>query len=705
MKFTVLLSVTALMAMAAAQSADVTAEPSLDVNYADPGVDDSISTPINYDYNDIIDQPSNEMPDDENLNNDVNDDIDNNYDDDTDNNYDRDDSTDHDKKHGSKKSQFIAWSSPDYKGHKQRTKNTKGCYRLDGGAVGSFEGSSKVQYGFYKDDRCRGQFLFGASYAPVKKIDPVIYPRSVKMFVTEGGDGTPSRPDPSRFSLVAWSRPKFYGDKQLVRGMGCQAMDGSDVYSFQGEYKYKFYANQHCSGRKVLETKGGKSSIPLEQIRTTMRSAKVEKCFSRKELNDRAQVTVVDSTPIRFYIRAAQLLFRQAQIYQNEGDLQTSYIQYMKFCNLAISDLRKHPEHSNPIYKASLSSLRKTAMNALDEIEILKPILDRKYEEYQEYVRQRDEEAMQEALEAQLIHDSQRQIELERMRKEQQDALWAQNMPSQDWSIQKALEGVVGVNSMQHSHHYQHQHPHHGVQEIQYPEHHRQPHHSTLIRQPSLPPTPTGPAPAIPRKTPIPGNVPKLPPKIKIEEDVHEFSEGLRTMIVPIRLLDRFLNIVRPNTLKKLETCGILAGVLSRNKLTVTTLIIPKQTATSDTCSTTNEDELFEFQMERDLMTLGWIHTHPTQTCFMSSVDLHTHCSYQLMLPEAIAIVCAPSHEKDYGVFRLTDPPGLQVITNCRQKPLFHQHPGEDDIYTDACDRGHVELVDMDLDIVDMRNK
>ena len=35
-----------------------------------------------------------------------------------------------------------------------------------------------------------------------------------------------------------------------------------------------------------------------------------------------------------------------------------------------------------------------------------------------------------------------------------------------------------------------------------------------------------------------------------------------------------------------------------------------------------------------------------------------------------------------YGVFRLTDPPGLQVITNCRQKPLFHQHPGEDDIYT-----------------------
>lgn len=43
-----------------------------------------------------------------------------------------------------------------------------------------------------------------------------------------------------------------------------------------------------------------------------------------------------------------------------------------------------------------------------------------------------------------------------------------------------------------------------------------------------------------------------------------EFSQGLRTMIVPLRLLDRFLNIVRPNTIKKLETCGILAGVLVR---------------------------------------------------------------------------------------------------------------------------------------------
>ena len=40
------------------------------------------------------------------------------------------------------------------------------------------------------------------------------------------------------------------------------------------------------------------------------------------------------------------------------------------------------------------------------------------------------------------------------------------------------------------------------------------------------------------------------------------------------------------------------------------------------------------------------LQTHPTQTAFLSSVDLHTHCSYQLMMPEALAIVCAPRYQE-----------------------------------------------------------
>ncbi|KAF9587059.1 hypothetical protein IFM89_039745 [Coptis chinensis] len=61
-------------------------------------------------------------------------------------------------------------------------------------------------------------------------------------------------------------------------------------------------------------------------------------------------------------------------------------------------------------------------------------------------------------------------------------------------------------------------------------------------------------------------------------------------------MMEHFLSLAKSNTDKNLETCGILAGSL----------------------------------------------THPSQSCFMSSIDLHTHYSYQIMLPEAVAIVMAP---------------------------------------------------------------
>lgn len=41
-----------------------------------------------------------------------------------------------------------------------------------------------------------------------------------------------------------------------------------------------------------------------------------------------------------------------------------------------------------------------------------------------------------------------------------------------------------------------------------------------------------------------------------------------------------------------------------------------------------------------------YLQTHPSQTAFLSSVDLHTHCSYQTMMPEAVAIVCAPKYQE-----------------------------------------------------------
>ncbi|KAJ1655486.1 hypothetical protein IWQ61_004776 [Dispira simplex] len=181
-----------------------------------------------------------------------------------------------------------------------------------------------------------------------------------------------------------------------------------------------------------------------------------------------------------------------------------------------------------------------------------------------------------------------------------------------------------------------------------------------------------------------------------------ESGEPLRKIHVPFDLLGKFLFKARKNTERNLETCGILCGYLSHDEFYLTTLLIPKQTATSDTCTTTNEEEIVEYQIEKDLITLGWIHTHPTQTCFMSSLDIHTHFSYQQMLPEAIAIVCAPQHSPSYGIFRLTDPPGMKIINTCRDKRPFHPHENTD-IYTKAAEPDHISIEHFDFTMVDMR--
>ena len=181
-----------------------------------------------------------------------------------------------------------------------------------------------------------------------------------------------------------------------------------------------------------------------------------------------------------------------------------------------------------------------------------------------------------------------------------------------------------------------------------------------------------------------------------------ENGTPLRTIFLPPDLRHRFLSIAQPNTRANLETCGILCGTLVSNALFISKLVIPDQESTSDTCETINESELFDYVDGEDLMVLGWIHTHPTQTCFMSSRDLHTHGGYQVMMPESIAIVCAPS-KGEWGVFRLTDPPGMKTVLNCTQTGLFHPHT-ETNIYTDALRPGHVyEAKALEFDVVDLR--
>lgn len=136
---------------------------------------------------------------------------------------------------------------------------------------------------------------------------------------------------------------------------------------------------------------------------------------------------------------------------------------------------------------------------------------------------------------------------------------------------------------------------------------------------------------------------------------------------------------------------------LNQDIKTVTHVLIARQSGGPDYGHTENEEEIFFMQNDLRLFTLGWRHTHPTQTLFLSSVDLHTYCSYQMMLPESIAIVCSPQFQET-GFFKLTDY-GVQEISTCQQKGF---HPHGRDLWL-SCDCSHVTVTDRIVSITDLR--
>ncbi|CAK7203691.1 hypothetical protein SEUCBS139899_006434 [Sporothrix eucalyptigena] len=233
-----------------------------------------------------------------------------------------------------------------------------------------------------------------------------------------------------------------------------------------------------------------------------------------------------------------------------------------------------------------------------------------------------------------------------------------------------------------------------------------------LLQQTDPSSTTSAPPPPPPKtKEPQPVEAPSRPAKSQYTFKPAAYLESgapIRSVFLPDTLRRDFLKVAQPNTNKGIETCGILCGKTANNALFITCLLIPQQIGTRDSCETTGEVATLEYCSEQDLIQIGWIHTHPTQTCFMSSLDMHTHAGYQIMMDESIAIVCAPTHEPSWGIFRLTNPPGLPYIGGCRKAGAFHEHdlrPHE--IYTEAKNPpGHVFVVPgIDYTVADLRDK
>lgn len=99
----------------------------------------------------------------------------------------------------------------------------------------------------------------------------------------------------------------------------------------------------------------------------------------------------------------------------------------------------------------------------------------------------------------------------------------------------------------------------------------------------------------------------------------HGEPERLRQVRLPADTLQRFVALAALNTAKKKETLGMLYGRQnSVGGFDITTLLIPKQTSTENTCNMTNEELLVEFQSGRNVISLGWVRSFSLFALFLT---------------------------------------------------------------------------------------
>ncbi|XP_041670864.1 AMSH-like protease [Cheilinus undulatus] len=390
----------------------------------------------------------------------------------------------------------------------------------------------------------------------------------------------------------------------------------------------------------------------------------------------------------RRYFRSGVEMERMAAVYLEEGSLENAYVLYSKFITLFVEKLPGHKDYQQcgvPERQLIMKKLQEVAFPRKDE---LKKRLQEKYSrEHSEYLRAQSQPVVdgcgQQLQQLSLLDEDRRRFLMLEEEKQRVAALRRMQIESEQF---RYFEDQLRRQELANRR----------GEEVEPKANTKVPEvtdGSCLSKQPiknnlqSQGADPNRNRPAVPISQPA-----------TTLAGVHtQRVEGLRRVVIPRDLTYRFLLLAESNTTRGIETCGVLCGRLTHNEFVLTHIVIPKQSAGPDFCDMENVEELFSFQDQQNLLTLGWIHTHPTQTAFLSSVDLHTHCSYQLMLPEAIAIVCAPKHN-DTGVFRLTGP-GMSEVSGCRLKG-FHPHSKEPALFT-VCK--HVVVRESKISLLDLR--
>ncbi|XP_072122434.1 STAM-binding protein-like isoform X2 [Mobula birostris] len=350
-----------------------------------------------------------------------------------------------------------------------------------------------------------------------------------------------------------------------------------------------------------------------------------------------SSVDVNDDMPLRRYFRSGVEIIRMASIYMDEGNLESAFVLYNKYITLFLEKLPKHRDYKTTIIPEKKDTFKKLKEIAFPKAEQLKSELLKRYgieyAEFQEQKQREAEEFAHELARQQQLEDEKQRVARMRQQQVEQEQFRAFEEMIRKQQLEKERLKVLVEFAK----------PESPPTSKDYP----------LIPGITRPPndmSPPWPASSVPNAGPP--VIDRSTKPTTFGSNWNNFSaDKLRNVAIPNGLCQQFLRLAEANTARGVETCGILCGKL----------------------------------------------THPTQTAFLSSVDLHTHCSYQIMLPEAIAIVCSPKYDES-GFFRLTEH-GIDEISSCKQKG-FHPHVKDPPLFN-AC--SHVSTTETNVTIVDLR--
>ena len=341
-------------------------------------------------------------------------------------------------------------------------------------------------------------------------------------------------------------------------------------------------------------------------------------------------------------------MVRMADTYLDEENYEKAYILYLKFLTLFIEKIRVHPEYKNvsSVEKATVMKKVKEIMPRSEELKkLLKDQYENEYHDYQQIleIHRRREEARAE---------EERQLKMKKEGEKIREAIYNYH-DEKEKTLQKQRDFEVAL------------------------------YHQLKLNQeenssalPSYEEVTSASASKDSEKSEInvdrstkPKNVPAIPDRAsKPSFNLYSGSGGLRNVHVPSMLMAKFISIAEPNTSSNIETGGFLSGKLAKNKFQITHLIIPKQSGTSDSFTTSEEEAFYDYQEKHDLITLGWV-----RSCNKKKKIVKLKLTKKKLFSRIFFLFPDSHSSKSNGIFKLSGSPYTLSISTDASRGHCHR--------------------------------